>query len=187
MIVYLVTRNKDKLAAAKNAFDESDIDLRSVTKEYIEIQAESSMQIAKFTAIQAAQDLKNPAIREDHSLFINALSGFPGPYTNYFDKYMPCETLLELMRDKKDRRGYFEIATAIAYPDGSVKEFSYRVPIKISTTVKGDRGNWDKILMLEDSDETFAESPSSNRVYIWNQNFIKIKKYLEKNTKDYKI
>jgi len=35
--------------------------------------------------MQAAKELNNPAIREDHSLFIEAL-GIPGPYTNYIEK-----------------------------------------------------------------------------------------------------
>lgn len=183
MIIYLVTRNKDKLAAAQNAFGKSEIELHTVDKDYAEIQANNSLEIAKFTALEAAKDLHEPAIREDHSLFINALSGFPGPYTSYFDKKIPCETILELMKNAKDRNGYFEISAAIAYPDGEVKEFTYTVPIKIAHTAKGNHGNWDKILILEGTEETFAESPSSNRVHVWNKNFIKIKEYIEQKAK----
>ena len=180
ILVCLVTKNKDKLAAAQLAFEGTNIVLKESNLDYPEIQAESSIDIAKFTALQAAKDEGLPAIREDHSLFINYLGGFPGPYTNYFDKNMPVDKLLEIMGDAKDRTGYFEIAGVLAYPDGKSYEYAYRVPVKISIVCKGNRGNWDKVLMLPDSDTTFAETSSESRRAVWNKNFLKIKEILTK-------
>jgi len=85
MIIYLVTRNPGKLLAAKSIFDKYNIKIQTVEKNYPEIQADTSLEIARHTAMQAAKELNNPAIREDHSLFIEAL-GIPGPYTNYIEK-----------------------------------------------------------------------------------------------------
>ena len=50
--------------------------------------------------------------------------------------------------------------------------------IKISKEIRGNRGNWNKVLMLKNSDKTFAESTEEENVEIWNKNFIKIAKFL---------
>jgi len=179
--IYIITGNKGKLMAAKKEFSKFGIEVESIKKNYPEIQADSSIEIAKFTAIQAAKEFKVSVVREDHSLFINALGKFPGPYTNYFDKNLPVEKLLELLKNAKDRTGYMEVAAAFVKPDGTVKEYVYKVPIKICTEIRGNVRNWDKVLMLADQDETFAESSEESRVDIWNKNYIKIAKEMLKN------
>lgn len=172
--IYVITRNKGKLMAAQKAFSKFGIVVEAIEKDYPEIQAESSIEIAKFTALQAAKEFKVPVIREDHSLFINALGGFPGPYTNYFEKMIPVEKLLAMLKDCDDRTGHFEIAAAFAKPNGSVKEFVFKVPIKISSEKKGDKGNWDKVLMLAEEDVTFSEVTEESRLHVWDKNYISI-------------
>lgn len=174
--IYLITKNKGKIAAAENTFSKFKILLKNINKEYPEIQSDTSAEIAKFTAILAAKEFNVPVIREDHSLFIKALSGFPGPYTNYFDRNIPAEKILELMKDAKDRTAYMEVAAAYAKPDGTVKEYSFRVPLKVSQKIKGNKKNWDKILMLVDSNKTFAESEDEDNIEIWNKNYLAIAK-----------
>jgi len=177
-IVYLITNNSGKLLAAKKAFEGSGIELKQLTGEFPEIQADTSLEIARYTAIQVAKEKKVNVIREDHSLFINAL-GIPGPYTNYVEKRIPAQKMLELLKGK-DRTGYFEIGTVYAEPNGLTKEFTYQVPIKISEELKGTRGEWNKILMLKDSNKTFAESTEEENANVWNKNFKKIVEYLKK-------
>ena len=182
--IHVITQNKGKLLAAQKAFSESGIEVEFIEKEYPEIQADSSIEIAKFTALEAAKEFNVPVVREDHSLFINALGGFPGPYTSYFQKTIPVEKLLEMLETFDDRTGYFVIAAAFAKPDGSVKEFVYRVPIKISTEIRGDRDNWDRALMLADEDTTLAEVTEESLVDVWNKNFIAIAKEVSKHPND---
>ncbi|OGC48029.1 MAG: hypothetical protein A3A94_00080 [Candidatus Portnoybacteria bacterium RIFCSPLOWO2_01_FULL_43_11] len=112
MTVNIITKNSGKLLAAKKVFEKYGITVNQIDKEYPEIQAENSLEISKYTAIQAAKKLGKSVIREDHSLFINAL-GMPGPYTNYIEKKLSVKKLLEIMRNQPDRSGYFEIATVI--------------------------------------------------------------------------
>lgn len=174
--IYIISGNKGKLMAAQKAFSEFGIEVEAIEKDYPEIQANSSIEIAKFTALQAAKEFNVPVVREDHSLFINALGGAPGPYVGYFDKNLSAKKLLELLGGQDDRTGYFEIAAAFAKPDGTVKEFVFRVPIKISPEMRGNVGNWDKVLMLADEDEVFAEVTEESRVDVWSKNFIAIAK-----------
>lgn len=183
MKIYLSTHNPGKIKAAKSVFDKYGIEVFIVEKDYSEIQADSSLEIAKHSAIQAAKDLGVPVVREDHSLFINALS-FPGPYTNYFEKRISAPILLEWLKNYDDRDGYFEIAAVYARPDGSCKEFIYQVPITIALEEKGElQDGWARILMLKNEGRTFAEYPEQERVSAWNKNYQDIALYLKGETK----
>ena len=179
-VVYLITKNKGKIFVVQKAFSKFGIEVKNIPKEYPEIQADTSKEIAKFTAVQASKEFNVLAIREDHSLFIKHLSGFPGPYTNYFNRKMPVDKLLELMKNAKDRTAYMEVAAAYAEPNGKVKEFVFQVPLKISNKIKGSERNWDRVLMLADSEKTFAQTNEEDNVDIWNRNYISIAEELTK-------
>ena len=171
--VYILTSNSDKFESAKKAFKSSNIELRQLSKDYPEIQASNSLEIARHSVEQAMEEHDKPIVREDHSVYLDAVPGFPGPYISYFDREIPAEKLLKLI-DGKKRTGYFEVGTVLGLPDGEIKEYQFTVPIKISDEIRGDNRNWDRVLMLQNSDKTFAESSSESRTEIWNQNFRKI-------------
>jgi len=179
MTVNIVTKNTGKILAAKKTFGEFGIEVNFIKKDYPEIQGENSLKIAKFTALQAAKDFNMPAIREDHSLFINAL-GIPGPYTNYIEKRMPASKLLKILENEKDRSGYFEVATVYAEPNGTTKEYTFQVPIVIS---KEERGNlqkgWNRIICLSGENRTLAEYPEEERTEVWNKNYEKIAEWID--------
>lgn len=178
MELVLVTRNKGKLMAAQSVFDEYNIKLESVEKDYPEIQADSSLEIAKYTALEAATDIGKHTVREDHSLFINAL-GIPGPFTSFIEKQVPAEILIKIMNTFSDRTGYFEIATVYAKPDGFTKEFVYKVPIEIAEEERGDlQSGWARILILKGESRTFAEYPEEERLHIWSKNYREVAEYL---------
>jgi len=178
MTIHILTKNPGKILVAKSIFDTCGIEIIFVDKEYPEIQADTSLEIAKFTALQAVKDLNIPIIREDHSLFINAL-GIPGPYTSYIEKKLPVEKLLKLMRGQSDRTGYFEVATVYAEPSGCIKEFIFQVPIVIANEEKGNlHSGWNKIIQLQGENRTLAEYPEEERINIWNKNYRKIADWL---------
>ena len=128
---YMITRNPEKLMTARLTFKKYGIAVKQITKEYPEIQADSSIEIARYASELAAKEFKVPTIREDHSLFINALGGFPGPYTSYFEKRIPAEKILELLKGQKGRSCYFDLAVAFSRPNAEAKEYSFREPITI--------------------------------------------------------
>lgn len=181
--IFLITGNKGKLLAAQKVFSRYNIQVKQIKKEYQEIQAKSSLEIARFTVLEAVKEFKVPVIREDHSLFIHALNGFPGPYTNYFDKTMPVETLIKILSLFKDRSAHMELAAALALPNGKIYDFVYQVPLKISKNIKGVNRNWDKILMLSDDTHTFSESEEGDRLDVWAKNYEEIAKLLSTKMK----
>jgi len=183
MTVNIITKNLGKLMAAKKTFDKYKITVKQINKEYPEIQAENSLEIAKFTAMQSAKELNKAVVREDHSLFINALS-IPGPYTSYIEKRLSAVKLLEILKNQKDRSGYFEIATVYAEPKGLTKEFVFQVPIDFSYEIKGDlQGGWNRIIKLKNEQRTLAEYPEEERLDVWNRNYELIAKWLIENKK----
>ncbi|MFY9493533.1 MAG: non-canonical purine NTP pyrophosphatase [Minisyncoccia bacterium] len=183
MKIYLVTKNTGKLLVAKSIFNKRNITLLQIKKDYPEIQADDGLKIARHTALQAAKELGTPAIREDHSLYINAL-GIPGPYMNYFEKKITAADILKILKNFKDRSGYFEVATVYGKPNGETKEYSFRVPFSIAKKERGDlQAGWTRIIILKGERRTLAEYPESERVNIWNKNYLKIADYLTKSAR----
>ena len=177
-IIYLITKNPGKLMAAKSVFDKYGIKIEKVEKDCPEIQADTSLEIARFTALQATKELNAPVIREDHSLFIHALS-IPGPYTNYIEKKISAEKLLQILNFLGDRTGHFEVATVYAQPDGKTFEYVFQVPITFGKEIKGENPKgWNGLIRLYDEERAISEYPEEERLYIWNQGYEKIAKYL---------
>ena len=83
----------------------------------MEIQDENLENIAKASAIDAAKKCGLPVIVEDAGLFIEALNGFPGPYSSYVNKTIGVGGILKLMNNVKDRSAYFLSAVAFYDPD----------------------------------------------------------------------
>lgn len=164
--------------AAKKTLEPMGFTVISVETEYPEIQADSSAQIASFSALAASKDLKVPVIREDHSLFLNSLN-FPGPYMAYMEKQVPVDTLQKIVTVTNDRSGYFEIALVFAYGEFT-KEFVFQVPIEIAEKeiVTDPRGGWNGILRFKNESRAFTEYPEEDRLEIWNKNYQKLGEYL---------
>lgn len=171
--VYLLTGNPGKVRSARKAFEGTGIELKQLDEDYSEIQASSSLEVARHTVKQAMKDYDKPVIREDHSVYLDAIPGYPGPYINYFDNKLSAENLLRLL-DGEDRTGCFEIAAIVGLQNGEIKEYEFKVPIEISQEIRGSERNWDRVMMLEGEDETFAESSEKSRLEVWNQNYRRI-------------
>lgn len=105
MVIYLLTKNTGKIKAACSVFGKYGFEIRSIKNEYSEIQADSSVEIARHAAQEVSRRLGLPIIREDHSLFIHAL-GIPGPYTDYIERCLSIEKLLALMEHEPNRAGH---------------------------------------------------------------------------------
>lgn len=165
MKIYLLTKNPGKIKAAKNVFEKYGIEVGNIDKEYPEIQADSSLEIARYAALQVAKDFNAPVIREDHSLFINAL-GIPGPYTNFMEKKISPEKLIKLINAFGDNSGFFEVATVCAKPDGETIENVFQVPMTFCDKVKVEGKRWNGLIKLLDENRALAEYPEEERIHI---------------------
>jgi len=81
--VLFASSKTHKYEEAKKILAEFDIELDFFQTELVEIQDDSLSKIALQKAENAYEKCKNPFIVEDDVLFIDSLSGFPGPYSSY--------------------------------------------------------------------------------------------------------
>ena len=157
MKIYFATTNVHKIKEAKQVAKEYGVELIPTQAPKIELQSDNLRDIAVFAAILAYQHVKAPVIVEDAGLFVIALKGFPGPYSNYVYKTIGVKGLLKLMEGVKDRRAYFLSVVAFAYSEG-VKVFYGRVDGEIAYEARGTKGfGFDPIFVPKGSTKTFAE------------------------------
>jgi len=179
--VYLISKNKTKILAAKDVFDKYKIELKGFPADYPEIQSASSLEIARHTVCQAIKDTDLPVIREDHSIFLRAING-PGPYASYFEKQIPAEDLLKIMNNFIDRSGYFEVASVYGTTDKQLLEYVFQVPFKISKEIRGvSQDGWSGLIILDGEKRTLAEYPEEERTHIWGRGYEKIARHIVKN------
>ena len=137
-MITVVTGNKNK-AAEVAAFFHGITEVSHISFECIEPQSEDIAEIARAKAEQAYAALKIPLIVDDTGFFIEALSGFPGPYAAYVQDTLGNAGILHLMEGVKDRCAYF--ATSIAYVDETgIRTFEGRVEGEITDAPRGTDG-----------------------------------------------
>jgi len=180
MKIGVLTKNPGKIAVVNFVFPKYGIDFEFISRDFAEIQAATSQEIAEDTALLVAKELAQPIVREDASLFINAL-GFPGPFTTYIERMIPAEKLLQMLKSFKDRSGYFESAVAYVEPSGELKTFITKIEIEINTKPEGDLvawGAWDTVLKFKGETRTFASYPMEERISTWSKIYEPVAKYI---------
>jgi XTP/dITP diphosphohydrolase len=114
-VVFFATGNVNKFNEARSILGPYGIAVGMLSVKGDEIQSDSLKEIAQTSAVNAYKRSKLPIFVEDAGLFIDALSGFPGPYAAYVYKTIHNSGILKLMENVKDRRAKFQ--SVIAYCD----------------------------------------------------------------------
>jgi len=100
--IYFVTTNAGKLREAKDLFKDN-FEVEQVNATYPELQEDDLSKIAAYGARYCADSLRREVIVEDSGLFIDALKGFPGPYSSYVQKTLGNKGILKLMEGVEGR------------------------------------------------------------------------------------
>ena len=151
-MIYFITGNKHKFNEISAM---TGLKLRQKKIPYPEIQADTLQEIALFGARCIREKLKKPFFVEDSGLFIDALDGFPGPYSRYVYEKIGLEGILTLLR-KKNRSAHFECV--IAFADKKTHLFVGRVDGSIAESIRGNKGfGYDPLFIPEGCLKTFAE------------------------------
>ena len=154
---YLVTGNMHKLEEASQIVSRYGIELLIANVEKLEIQSESLTNIALTAARHAYNRLRKPVIVDDSGLFVDALNGFPGPYSSYVYKKLGVHGILKLLEEVENRHACFQTALAMIYPPIE-KVFTGAVCGAIAYSPRGERGfGFDPIFIPEGYTSTFAE------------------------------
>ena len=155
--ILLVTSNENKYKEMSEIAKDYGIKLTWLNLPKPEIQADTLEEIVRYAAITLFQLIRKPLIVEDSGLFINALNGFPGPYTNYVRRKIGLEGVLKLLEGVSDRSAYFK--TVLCYVDErETLLFEGIVTGRISNEIRGTRGfGFDPIFIPDGEMRTFAE------------------------------
>jgi XTP/dITP diphosphohydrolase len=84
--------------------------------DYAEIQAPELGTIAAHGARQAYRAVGEPVFVDDSGLFVDALEGFPGPYSSYVEDRLGIDRVWRLTEPEEDHAATFR--AVIAYCDG---------------------------------------------------------------------
>ena len=129
----------------------------------VELQSESLEAVAAAAAAAAYAFLRRPVIVEDAGLFVDALNGFPGPYSSYVYRTIGVRGLLKLLEGVEDRGATFVSVIALAYRGGVVL-FRGEVRGAIAREPRGSGGfGFDPIFVPEGSTRTCAEMSAEEK------------------------
>ncbi len=116
MTIQFVTGNEGKVREA-TAYLEGIEPVEQVDYDYTEIQSDGLEEIAAHGALEAYEELgaDEPVLVDDAGLFVDALGGFPGPYSAFVEDTVGVERLWRLTSEEENRRARFR--TVLAYCD----------------------------------------------------------------------
>jgi XTP/dITP diphosphohydrolase len=162
-VVFFATGNINKFNEARSILSRHGIAVGMLKLKGDEIQSESLKEIAKKSALNAYRLCGLPIFVEDAGLFIDSLSGFPGPYAAYVYHTIRNDGILTLMENTKDRHAKFQ--SVIAYCDGqnpcNPLFFDGESKGIITLTKRIEQGKsgfgFDPIFQPDGSAKTFAE------------------------------
>ena len=179
-IIY-VTGNWAKIKSAKMILEPLGFKVSNVKMDTIEIQANTVEEVAKYSAKYASDILKCAVLKNDSGLCVEALNGFPGPYTHYVDDTLGEKGLLKLMENETNRKAYFVEAFAYCQYATMPIVFTSITKGSIAKECSGTYGwSWDFIFIPEGYDKTLANYPDEERFLLWNQEgFTKLANYLK--------
>jgi len=165
MEVLFATSKKNKVAEAALARGAFGVTVRHLPFEHREIRSESLEEIAReaVSAAYAATERvgtpgRKPVFVEDSGLFIDALNGFPGPYSAWVQSKLGNSGVLRLMEGVAGRAATFK--ACIAYHDGkTVRAFHGSCAGTIAKAPRGGSGfGYDPLFIPAGHLQTFAEN-----------------------------
>jgi len=140
-VAFFVTANFHKFSEARYVLAEHGVAAAMLRIEAIEIQDDNLEEIAKASVRDAVEKSGLPVLVEDAGLFIDALKGFPGPYSSYVYRTLGTRGVLKLMEGTAKRNAYFYSVIAFHSPERvSPKCFHGKIEGKVTLNEQGNQG-----------------------------------------------
>jgi len=139
-LIYFVSGNIHKFFEVRQVLAEFNISSAMLKIKVSEIQDDDIENIAKAGAREAAKTSSLPVIIEDAGLFIEALNGFPGPYSKFVYNTIGLNGILRLLDNEQKRAAYFKAVVAFCSLKGTVETFSGIVEGRIANEIRGTSG-----------------------------------------------
>jgi len=173
--VIFASSNMNKYFEAETILAEFGIKPLHYLLDLLEIQDDSLSKIAEQKAVSAYNETRkmksfapkpSAVIVEDDGLFIDSLSGFPGPFSSYAFKTLGNNGILKLVGNNRNA----QFRAVIAYcdsnetPDANVKLFESSIAGTISENIQGKGWGYEPIFVPENQNKTYAELADKNKL-----------------------
>ncbi len=175
MQLIFVTGNQGKFEEAKRII--SNLEWRDIN--LTEIQSLDPKEIIAHKLEEAGSQVEGGVIVEDNSLYLDCLSGLPGPLIKWFMKTVGNKGLVKIAKSFDNLKAAASVI--VGYKEGDVVEFFEG---RIEGTIVEPRGEngfgWDAIFQPFGKGKTFAEMTleEKNEISMRRIAFQKFKEYL---------
>ncbi|MBN8592664.1 MAG: hypothetical protein J0M33_12945 [Anaerolineae bacterium] len=166
--ISFLTGNPSKLALAQRILAPFQIELTQVDLSLMEPQADRVEAVVSSKAQQGYRQLQKPVIAEDSGFFIDALKGFPGPYSRYVLETLGVDAILRLMQGVPDRSCRFISALTYIDAQGQTQTFIDEAAVgrlseQADPTPIAVYSDWWRVFIPEGTDQPLSALPESER------------------------
>jgi XTP/dITP diphosphohydrolase len=166
--ISFLTGNASKLALAQQLLRPYQIELTQADLSPLEPQADRVETVVSSKARQGYAQLRKPVIAEDSGFFIDALKGFPGPYSRYVLETLGVGGILHLMAGMPDRSCRFISALAYVDEKGSLQTFVDDAAVgslseSVDTTDTIVYSDWWRIFIPKGAERPLSVLPEAER------------------------
>ncbi|MFX1511008.1 MAG: RdgB/HAM1 family non-canonical purine NTP pyrophosphatase [Promethearchaeota archaeon] len=161
--ILFATSNQYKVEEARQILKKYQIFLDHYCVNLPELQNDSLEKIAKFSVTQIDPVIKGPIFVEDTGLFIEALNGFPGPFSAFVFRTIGNDGILKLLSETTNRSSYFKSIIVLRSSPSHSTDFKYSIfegvtEGKIVLKKRGKKWGFDPIFEpIEGEGLTYAE------------------------------
>lgn len=157
--VLFATSNGHKFEEAAEILGRFGIEIKMLEIALQEIQSDDLGEIVLHKVDRAFESCGRPVMVEDDGLFIDALGGFPGPYSSYVFKTLGNRGILRLLDGERSA----SFRATVAYRDARYRLFfKGNVDGVISRDTRGGGWGYDPIFAPLKGSGKFAEASSKN-------------------------
>ncbi|HEU4406076.1 MAG TPA: non-canonical purine NTP pyrophosphatase [Polyangiaceae bacterium] len=150
----LVTGNEHKWLEAQRVLGRP---LERLALDLPEIQAATTVEVARAKALAAFAALGRPLIVEDAGVELGAFGGFPGPFIKYWEALGGLASICRALDGAPDRGAVAVCALGVCDASGA-RVVEGRIEGAIARAPRGSNGfGWDAIFVPEGGERTFAE------------------------------
>jgi len=189
MKITYVTGNWAKIKSARQILEPLGFEVDNIKIDTLELQDDSIENVAKYSAKWASEELKCDVLKNDSGLCIDALNGFPGPYTHYVDDTLGEDGILKLLDKEENRKAHFiEVLAYCKYGEEPIT-FTAITPGTISKEKQGTYGwSWDFIFIPDGETKTLGCFEDEIRFKYWsNDAYLKLAEYLKGQTHEMRL
>ena len=138
--------------------------LKHIIQSYPEIQADTALDIARNSLTSLVPLVSGNFCIEDSGLQVDALNGFPGPYSSYVFRTIGWQGILDLLQGTENRKAHF-ISVIGLYWNREIYTFEGRCEGTIANVGAGKTGfGFDPIFIPDaGSGKTFAEMEMASK------------------------